>query len=93
MTFECIDPSNKDLDLLCTVQLGKKFAVSTIKCETELGAKRKLQTPSLTYIPDTSQRLMKKRALASQQSKGLEPAKEDNKQPVENFKRKHYNPA
>ena len=90
-----IDPGYKDSDLLYTVQLGKKFTVSTIKCETELEAKCKLQTPLSTYIPDTSQRLMKKRALTSQQSKGLEAAKEDNKQPVENIKRKHSgcNPA
>jgi hypothetical protein len=32
---------------------------------------------------------MKKRALASQESKGIEPAKEDIKEPTENVKRKH----
>ena len=92
-TFECIDPGSQDSDLLYTVQLGKKFAVNIIKHETKLQTELKPQTPPPTYIPDTSQRLMKKRALALQQSKGIEPAKDDGKDPTKNVKCKHHNPT
>ena len=48
------------------------------------------QTPPSTYIPDVTQRLIKKRALASQQNKGVDSTNENDNNPTENVKRKHY---
>ncbi len=50
-----------------------------------------MQTPPSTYIGDgITQRLIKKRALASQQTKDIEPTDEDGKDPTDDVKRKYY---
>ena len=49
------------------------------------------QTPPSSYTPDISQRLMKKRALASQDGKSVQEPKEDSKDLTENIKHKHNN--
>ena len=91
-TFECVDNGNDDSDLLYTVQLGKKFVVRTLMHnKIEIQTNRKQQTPPSTYTPDVSQRLMKKRALVSQEGEGDKEHNEGGKDVTENVKRKRCN--
>jgi len=64
-TSECIE--------IGSLQLAKKFAVNTVQHETELQTKHELQSPLSTYIPDTMQILMKKKALATSERRWQAP--------------------
>lgn len=80
---------NTDSDVLYT-ELAKKFAVMTTLFEYEASELITTQTPPSSSVAENTQRLMKRRALASQDSKGTEKRNDDAKDAAKNIKRKHH---